>query len=130
MQIRYARIIIGASLLAYSWWLLLNNAQVSSWQIPSEILLFSVAIFAGIMLLGGFVDICLPKARIIQSIIWLILIFVWYSFFQDMPSANIYLGDILRILGAWMVVAGIFWWCISPKCKQKAQSSKIQIIEV
>lgn len=130
MRIKYARIIVGSFLVAYGWWLLLNNVNVSSGEIPSQILLFGVVGLGAFIMIMGFLDICLPKARIVQVFMGLVLIYGGYYFFQDNPAANVYLGDIIRILGAWMVVAGIFGWCITPKCKEQHQNSKVQIIEV
>lgn len=130
MWIRYLRIIIGSFLLTYGGWLLINNMEVSSGIVPSQILLFWVLGLGAFIMVMGFFDICIPKGRIVQSLTGLMLIYTGYYFFKDVPSANIYLWDIVRILGAWMVVAGIFWWCITPKCKKQQQDSKVQIIEV
>ncbi len=130
MRVKYLRIIVGSFLLAYGGWLLINNLEVTSGVIPSQILLFVVIGLWAFIMVMGFLDICIPKARIVQVLMGLMLIYSGYYFFKDNPSANVYLGDIIRILGAWMVVAGIFGWCVTPKCKKQQQDAKVQIIEV
>jgi len=130
MWVKYLRIIVGSLLLAYGGWLLINNMEVSSWMVPSQILLFGIVGLGAFIMVMGFLDVCIPKARIVQFLMGLILIYSGYYFFKDNPNANIYLGDIIRILWAWMVVSGVFGWCITPKCKKQQQDSKVQIIEV
>ncbi len=129
--IRLLRLFIGGSLFAYVAVLYNTNAIISVPEENSRILLAIIALIALFILAMGIFMLCIKKARILQIIFGIILIFfAWYSGLRDDPTNYVYIKDILYVLWSIMLVVWAGGWCIAESCKQKQEEEEIEIIEV
>ncbi len=128
--LRVIRLIIWLGLIIYAWWIYKNWYIIS---VNAEWNLYAIG-FVGI--LGLFITLmwilmpCFPKMRLIQFLFWFFLIVFSYYFFRDNPDKFIFIRDILRVLGALLVILGPFGVCVPQKCVKQEEEKKIEIIEV
>ena len=128
--IRLARLFLWGALFTYAA-VLYNTNTIVAVENKSQILLAIVA-FVGLMILAMWIFmICIKKARILQFIFWVaVVFFAAYSGLIDNPTTHVYLQDILYILWSVMLVAGPAGWCVPNLCKEKQEEEEIEIIEV
>lgn len=129
--LRILRVIIGLSLMWYSWFLYKHNYIIANYFTDYNLIFLWFVFLLGlfIFLMGIFMP-CLPKMRLIQFLFWCFLILIWYFLFKNEPKNYIYVGDFLRILWALLVILGPLGICKPNKCEQKEKEEKIEIIEV
>ncbi len=126
------RIIIGFVFIFYSFYVFSNSLIVVKpeyevYNLFAQIFLLILWLFITFM---GIVPLCVPKARLIQFIFWIFLILIWYYIFSNDWTKNVFAGDMLRVLGAFLVIVWPIWICVLDKCKKKEEESNIEIIEV
>ena len=119
--IRLARLFLWWGLFAYVAVLYNTNAIVSV-DNNSKMLLSIVAILALAILAMWIFMICVKKPKIMQIILWFVIIFfAGYSGLKDNPANHVYLQDILYVLWSMMLVLGAAGWCVATNCKQKQE---------
>ncbi len=130
--ISIVRLIVWFIFLAYSFyifsnWLIIVKDDFVHYNTLAQIFVFVFGLFITFM---GIYPICFPKARLMQFFVWLFLILIGYYVFINNPDKGIYIGDMLRVLGAFLVVVAPFWLCVPDVCKKQEEEKNIEIIEV
>ncbi len=120
-------ILLGLGILGYSVFLVVNYNN----DIQTSIKAFYFTGFLGLIIsLMWVLSPCIKKPKLTQFLLCIFLIIFSYYTIKDNPSYNVFMGDIIRVLWAFLIVAGPTGICIPEKCKKKAQEEKTQVIEV
>lgn len=128
--LRIVRILIWLWLLAYVGWIYYNKYNICvnpDWNLYAILFVSVLGLF---IFAVGILMPCFPKMRLIQFLFWIFLIIFSYYFFKDDPWRYIFIRDILRIIGALLVILWPLGVCVPNKCIKQEEEKKIEIIEV
>jgi hypothetical protein len=71
-----------------------------------------------------------PNNRWMLAVLWIILILVAEAMLQDDPTTHIYLKDIVKIIGAFLVITWPMKLLLTKEAEQKKFMEEVEIIEV
>ena len=126
------RVVIWLIFLLYGFYIFSNNLVIvkpeyEPYNLLAQIFVVVLWLFITLMWI---LPICPPKAKLIQFIFGLFLIWIWYFVYTNDLGKNVYIGDMLRVLGAFLVIVWPIGLCILDKCKKIEQEKEVEIIEV
>ena len=124
--------LIWIGLLAYITWLMMWSLNVAYNEDPTlSVVLLVLCGLIGLYLLAIAANPRLvPDNRYSIAILWVWIIFVSHLYLQDDPSVDVYLRDIMKIIGVLLVIAWPMKLLISKKVQEKRAEENVEIIEV
>lgn len=126
------KFLIWILLIAYIVYLYQNSAII----VKPEFIWLNIVIHILIVLFSVFIiftalkTIKMRRLKWFQLFLWLILISISYFLLQDNPSKNIFIRDIIIVLGVAITIAAPTWFLISKKVEKKLEEDVTEIIEV
>jgi len=124
--------LIGVFLIGYTIWLRMQQTIiVADGQEAQNMLFLALVLFLGVY----FVYIvarptAAPSNRWMLAVLWLVIILVAEAFLQDNPETSSYLKDILKIVGAMLVITWPMKLLITKEAEEKKYMEEVEIIEV
>ncbi|MEF2174904.1 MAG: hypothetical protein V3575_00410 [Candidatus Absconditabacteria bacterium] len=128
--VRVLRFVIGGSLIGYLIKLYTSNAIITdneNMQMFFYIIVFCIGLY---ILAFAIYPICLPKPKTTNVLFGIFIIIFAASSLKDNPQNNVYIADILKIVGIMFTIAGFTKVLIPASCQKKMEDAKIEIIEV
>lgn len=119
-------------LVLYTIWLRTQQAVV----VTEAQLALNVAVLSAVLILGVYFLAVVarpeyaPNNRWMLAVLWVVLIVLSDRMLQDTPSAHIYLQDILKIIGAMLVITWPMKLLMTKEAQEKKFMEEAQIIEV
>ena len=119
-------------MLGYAVWLIAGKATVVVEQFAqyNTVMLF-VAGVLGLYLLGTLlVQSIVPSNRWGLLLLGVFVILASRTFYGDDPASHVYLGDILSIVGIYLIIAGPSKMLLHAKTQEVRAEKDVEIIEV
>lgn len=119
-------------LILYVIWLWTQQAVVvTEAQLALNVVALSAVLFLGVYFLAVVArPEYAPNNRWMLAVLWVVLIILSNSMLQDNASAHIYLQDILKIIGAMLVITWPMKLLMTKEAQEKKFMEEAQIIEV
>lgn len=127
----FAIVFPWVGLAAMGWYM--YNGVATTWlpQPYSYIVIWLTAIvLLGVLVVFGVLALPVSRAKIRSIIAWLVVILLWFRFFQNDIDSALYIGDILVVVGAFITYLSLWGLIVSKKAQEKLKESKQIIIEV
>ncbi len=119
-------------LIAYSIWLRMQQAVIVTDADP----LMNTLLLVLILVLGVYFIALVarpewvPNNRWMLAVLWIILIILAEAMLQDDATKFVYTKDILKVIGAFLVITWPMKLLLTKEAEQKKFMEEVQIIEV
>ncbi len=104
---------------------------VAEGQESLNVLFLALSLFLGVYFVVIVArPIYAPNNRRMLALLWVVVIACAHYFLQDRPESSIYLQDILKIVGALLVITWPMKLLITKEAEEKKFMEEVEIIEV
>lgn len=123
--------LIGAGLIAYTGWLWVGNLPVTSGLIHvTRMALIVCAIVGFLLIVATLKPALLPQNRWSIAVVGIIIILLAQSQLSDDASRYIFLKDIMKVIGVYLIIVGPMKLLIPKKVQEEVAQKDVEIIEV
>lgn len=131
LVVKIITFLIGAALIAYTGWLWIGNLPVTSGLIHvSKIALIICAIVGFLLIIAAMRPALLPQNRWSIAVVGIIIIMLAHSQLSDDPSRYIFLKDVMKVIGVYLIIVWPMKLLIPKKIQEEVAQKDVEIIEV
>ncbi len=107
---------------------IIQTGVAEYWNMTSYILL--AVIFGYLLICYGIKPMYFKRAKILNVILGLVVMLLGHQVLTNAPTSQLYVGDIITVVGVILTLIGGTNVMISQKVKQQKEDAEVEIIEV
>lgn len=124
--------LIGIALITYVVRLFMQQHTVAANGDPamSTVLLILCAGVGVYLIAIVFFQKLLPNNRRSLAVAWIAIIIISHLYLQDTPENYVFLGDVMKLLGVYLIIVGPMKLLVSKRTQLAREEKSVEIIEV
>lgn len=124
--------LIGIALVAYVSRLFMTQHTVSAnGDYATSVFLLIMCAVVGLYLIAVvFFQKLLPNNRRSLAVAGAVIIIISHLYIQDSPENYVFIGDIMKLLGVYLIIVGPMKLLVSKRTQQIREEKDVEIIEV